>query len=235
MNPKVRKNIAIILARKNSKRIKNKNLIRIDGKPLIEHSINCAKESKLIDDIFVSSDSEEVKKICEKLEVNFINRSKRLSGDFIHSDEVLVDVIKKLNKNIKINLVIFLQPTSPLRPQKILDKAIAFFKKNKADSLFSSTLFKNHIWSQNSILKAINYNYKKRTFEQEKNNQFNENGSFYIFKSSKFLKSKNRLFGKKIHFEIPYIYSFQIDEILDISIINFLFTLEKKNITNYKI
>lgn len=230
MISKTGKNIAIILARKNSKRIKNKNLIKINGKPLIEHSINCAKESEFIDDIYVSSDSKEVKMICEKLEVNFINRSKKLSGDFVHSEDVLVDVIKKLNKNIKINLVIFLQPTSPLRPKKILDKAIIFFKKTKADSLFSSTIFKNHIWSQNKILKAINYNFKKRTFEQEKNDQFNENGSFYIFQASKFMKYKNRLFGKKVHYEIPYIYSFQIDDILDIDIVNFLFTLEKKNV-----
>ena len=228
MKENLKKNIAIILARKNSKRIKNKNLVRIASIPLIEHSIKAAKDSKLIDDIYVSSDCKDVKKICKKLNVNYILRPKKLAGDLIHSDEVLVDVIKNIKKNLDINLVIFLQPTSPLRPNKVLDKSIMFFNRKKGDSLFSSTLFKNNIWMQDKNLRSINYDYKNRQFEQEKKNQFNENGSFYIFKADKFLKFKNRLFGKIIHYQIPYIYSFQIDETLDIDLVNYLFNIRYK-------
>ena len=81
---------------------------------------------------------------------------------------------------------------------------------------------------QSDKLRPINYDFKKRKFEQEKNNEFNENGSFYIFKADKFLKFKNRLFGNKVHYKIPYIYSFQIDDYLDIDIVNFLFTIKNK-------
>ncbi len=224
MNKKI---ISIILARKNSKRIKNKNMVLVNKLPLVLHSINCAKESKFIKDIYVSSDSNEINKICKTNNVSFIKRSKKLSGDKIHSDEVLFDVIDKLFIKSKFDLVVFLQPTSPLRPKNVLDKAIKYFIENKADSLFSSTLFKNHIWTQNNYLKPINYDYKNRQFEQEKYNQFNENGSFYIFNARKFLKYKNRLFGRKTHYEIPYLYSFQIDEKIDVDLLNFLFTIKK--------
>jgi CMP-N,N'-diacetyllegionaminic acid synthase len=229
MSRKPSKNVAIILARKNSKRIKNKNIVNINGIPLVEHSIVAAKESSLIDEIYVSSDCNKIKKICIDKKVNFILRSTKLSTDYVHSEEVLLDVIGKINTEQNINLVVFLQPTSPLRPKKILDKAITFFNKKKADSLFSSTIFKNHIWMNKEKIKPINYNYKNRQFEQEKkSSQYNENGSFYIFRAKKFLKYKNRLFGKITHFEIPYIYSFQLDEKIDIDIINSLFKITAK-------
>ena len=64
--------------------------------------------------------------------------------------------------------------------------------------------------------------------KKKKSSQYNENGSFYIFSAKKFLKYKNRLFGKITHFEIPYIYSFQLDEKIDIDIINSLFKITAK-------
>jgi len=220
--------IAVILARKNSKRIKNKNIIKIDGIPMIEHSINCALESKLIDEVYVSSDSNYIKSICKKKNINFINRPKFLAGDKVHSEQVIRHLILNLNKKQINKTVVFLQPTSPLRPKNVLDKALKLFFKKNADSLFSSTIFKNHIWSKNKNLKAINYKFKKRQFDQEKNNQINENGSFYIFDADKFLKFKNRLFGKIINYDLPYIYSFQVDEKVDALIINYLFLQKKK-------
>ena len=225
---KEKKIIAIILARKNSKRIKNKNIMKIAGIPLIEHSINSALESNFIDEVYVSSDSDKIKKICSKKNVNFIKRPKYLAGDNVHSEEVLENLILKINKIDKIDIVVFIQPTSPLRPVNVFDNAIKFFLKKRVDSLFSSTIFKNHIWSKLNKLKPINYNFKNRKFDQQKNNQLNENGSFYIFKADKFLKFRNRLFGKIINYEIDYQYSFQVDEIIDASIIDYLFLIEKK-------
>lgn len=228
MVDKEKKIIAIILARKHSKRIKNKNIMKIAGIPMIEHSINSALESNYINDIYVSSDSDKIKKICSKKNVNFVKRPKYLAGDNIHSEEVIRNVILKLNKKNEINLIVFIQPTSPFRPKNIFDNAIKFFLKESADSLFSSTIFKNHIWSKLNKLKPLNYNFKNRKFDQQKNNQLNENGSFYIFKADKFLKYKNRLFGKIINYDLDYKYSFQIDENIDASIINYLFLNENK-------
>ncbi len=223
-----KKIIAIILARKKSKRIKNKNIMKIAGIPMIEHSINSALESNYINDIYVSSDSDKIKKICLKKNVNFIKRPKYLAGDNVHSEEVIENLILKLNRKDKIKIVVFIQPTSPFRPKNIFDNAIKFFLQERADSLFSSTIFKNHIWSKINKLKPINYNFKQRKFDQQKNNQLNENGSFYIFKADKFLKFKNRLFGKITNYNLDYKYSFQVDENIDASIIDYLFLNKKK-------
>ena len=219
-------NIVIILARKKSKRIKNKNLIKIFKKSLICHSIETALESKLINSIYVSSDSEEIEKITKKYKINFIKRPSKLCSSTSTSEDALEHAIKIIQKKINLDNIVFLQPTSPLRPKNIIDLSLKYFYNKKADSLFSSSLFVNHIWEkdQNS-LKPINYNYKKRQREQDKKNQFNENGSFYIFNSKKFLKYKNRLFGKIINYDIDTKFSYQLDEKRDINIIEALFKL----------
>ena len=62
-----KKVLAIIPARGNSKSIKLKNIVNLNGKPLIQYTINAAKRSKQIDDLIVSTDNKKIKKICEKL------------------------------------------------------------------------------------------------------------------------------------------------------------------------
>ena len=67
-----------------------------------------------------------------------------------------------------------------------------------------------------------NYNYKKRKRRQDIENFYLENGSFYIFKSNKFLKNKNRLFGKIGNFEMVNKSMFQLDDLIDLKIIKLL-------------
>lgn len=215
--------IGIILARKNSKRIKNKNLVKINNKTLISYSINCLKESKLIDHIFISSDCKEIKKITKKNNINFIDRPKYLCKDNSTSEKALLHSLSLISKKLLIDTVVFLQPTSPNRPTGIIDFAIKKFYFKKADSLFSSSNFVNHIWEKkNNKLTPINYNYKKRKMDQTKKSQINENGSFYIFDSKKFMIYKNRLFGKIVDYEIDTKYSYQVDEKEDILILSSL-------------
>ena len=78
----LKRNLIIIPARKGSKRIKNKNLIKILNKPLITWTINYAKKIKKKNyNIVVTSDCEKIKKICKKEKIFFLNRPKKISGD----------------------------------------------------------------------------------------------------------------------------------------------------------
>lgn len=220
--------IGIILARKNSKRIKNKNLVILNNKAMIRYSIESLKESKLLKNIFVSSDCREIKKISKKYNVNFIDRPKNLCKDNSTSEKALEHSISLIQKKISIDTVVFLQPTSPYRPSGVIDRALKRFYLKKADSLFSSSNFVNHIWERkNNKLKPINYNFKKRKMDQAKKSQINENGSFYIFDSKKFMIYKNRLFGKILDFEIETKYSYQVDEKEDVLILNSLLKKSK--------
>ena len=89
--------ICIIPARSGSKRIKNKNIIKINGIPLIGLTIKIAKKSKLFKRIVVSTDSIKVAEIARKYgaEVPFL-RSAKLSDDFTPTYKVLIDCIKKI-------------------------------------------------------------------------------------------------------------------------------------------
>ena len=125
------KNICIILARKNSKRIKNKNIKSFCGKPLIYYSINLAKKSKLFERIIVSTDSLKIKKIAEKYsaEVPFL-RNKKLSNDYASTKEVLNDVVDKISARHEYN-IFCIYCTAPLLIEKDLINALKIFKNSK--------------------------------------------------------------------------------------------------------
>ena len=119
--------VAIIPARSGSKGLINKNIRKINKKPLIYYVINDAKKSNLIDRIVVSTDSKKIKNISEKLgaEVPFL-RSKKLSGDKVPSNPVIKDALIKLEKiyNKKIDIVVYLQATEIFRENWMIDKCV---------------------------------------------------------------------------------------------------------------
>ena len=80
--------MAIIPARGGSKGIKNKNLILIAGKPLVEYSIECAKKSKYVNSIYLSSDSDQILNIGIKHKVNIIKRPSSLATDEASTEDV---------------------------------------------------------------------------------------------------------------------------------------------------
>ena len=135
---KEKKIVAIIPARKGSKGIKNKNIIKLNNKPLISFSIDYAKNSKLIDRVFVSTDGNKISNIAKKYGAEIIKRPKKISGDKSSSDEAIIHSIKYIQEklNYKFDIVVFLQPTTPLRQLGELDKAIKYFEKKNSIQYF---------------------------------------------------------------------------------------------------
>ena len=205
--------VAIILARGGSKGIPKKNIINFCGKPLINWSINQAKNSKYISSVWVSSDSDEILKIVKKENVGIIKRPKKISTDKSSSEIGWIHAINEIEKNQKIDIVVGLQATSPIRESKDLDKAIRKFKKNNADTMFScSKLDDFFTWEKKkSKYSSLNYDYKNRKRRQDVKKQYLENGSFYIFKPEIIKKIKNRLGGKIEIIEQEFWKSFEID------------------------
>lgn len=211
--------VAVILARGGSKGIKNKNIIKINGKPLIYWSIKACLNSKKINSVWLSSDNNQILKLAKKYGAKIIKRPKPISGDKSSSEKAWLHALKIIRKNHNVQTVVGVQPTSPLRPKRLFDEALNLFLKKKLDSLFSSEKISDHfIWKKTISKFVANYNYKNRPMRQSIKNHFLENGSFYIFDANKFLKKKCRLFGKIGTFEMKKIYSFQIDEKEDIQL-----------------
>lgn len=204
-----KKFLTIITARKSSKRLLNKNILDFCGKPLIFWTINCAKKIKYDNDIYVSSDCKTVKRISRENNVNFIQRPKKYANDRIMPDAAILHAYKTINKHY--DFIIFLQPTSPLRESKDIERAIEIILKNNADSLLSVKTSNKFIWKQNKkYFYPINYDFLDRPRTQEFKN-FEENGSIYVFKPKILLKNKVRLGGKITAFKMDSWKSLDID------------------------
>jgi CMP-N-acetylneuraminic acid synthetase len=147
--------LAIIPARKGSKRIPNKNILPINGKPMIEHTIDAAIESKYIDTIVINSDCDTIKEItrkyqenCKSKEIIFMQRPEWLAGDMITTQAVVDDVLKTYKNDI--NLV--LQVTSPLRNAEWIDKCIELFLKEHFESVFTVKEVFPHVYCPNGAI-----------------------------------------------------------------------------------
>lgn len=222
-----KKIISIILARKNSKGIKNKNLTTVNGKPLLYWSVINSIKSKLIYKTFVSSNSSKILSYAQKLGAETIVRPYKYSKSNTSSEKSLIHAINYLLK-IKINFktIVFIQPTSPIREKKDFDKAIKLFNTKKLDSLFSANKTNDtNFWFIKYKKPHANYDYKNRKMRQNMSQKYLENGSFYIFDKDKFLKEKCRLFGRIGFYLTNKCNSFQIDDPEDIKIINSIFKL----------
>jgi len=222
---KEKKIIAIIPARGGSKGIHKKNLTLVNNKPLIFWSINHALNSKLIDEIWVSSDSKEILEYASACGAKSILRPKGISDDFATSEDAWIHAINEIESSgADIDLVIGMQATSPIRESGDINNAIIQFKQENLDSLFSSTHYgENFHWKkseENNELQSCNYDYKSRDRRQDIEPKFLESGSFYIFKPEGIKKYNNRLFGKIGYYLMSKRTMFQIDEVEDIEICN---------------
>ena len=129
-------NIAIIIARLGSKRIKNKNIKFFFGKPVIAYSIINALNSKIFNRVIVSTESKKISNISKFFgaEVPF-KRPKKLADNKTSTICVIQHAIKKLSlKNIYINICC-IYPVAPLLSTKLLIKSYRKFKKLNADFL----------------------------------------------------------------------------------------------------
>ena len=131
-----------ICARAGSNRIKNKNMVPIAGKPLIQYTIDIAKKWGRAKRIVCSTDSEEIAHVAKAngVEVPFY-RPKELASDTAGKVSVIRHTLKKCEEiyNEKFDLVVDLDVTSPLRTTRDLDKCLELFEKKKPDVVFSVT------------------------------------------------------------------------------------------------
>ena len=181
--------IAIIPARGNSKRLPNKNILLLDGIPLLAHSILFAKaNSQIIDEIYVSTDNLNIKEIALQYGAKVIDRPTAISGDLEPTVSAMQHVLKTLNDQTIANVVL-LQPTNPLRPQNLLIDCYKKFLELKTDSLFTVSLNQQK-FGKITNNKFIPFNYKIGQRSQDLEPLYYENGLLYISKSKLILEDK---------------------------------------------
>lgn len=231
---KSKKIIALIPARGGSKGLPKKNILPLLGKPLIAWTIEQALLSKYIDKILVSTDDEKIAQISRKYgaEVPFI-RPNKIATDKATGMQVVFHALKWLEKhNECYDLIILLQPTSPLRVNKDIDKAVQLLFTKNARAIVSVCETYHHPWWSNRLPKDLNMKSFISPEILNKRRQdlpvfYQLNGAIYLADTN-YLHQYNGFFGPNTFaYKMPKERSIDIDLDVDFKLAALL--LEDKN------
>jgi CMP-N,N'-diacetyllegionaminic acid synthase len=201
----------LILARGGSKGIPNKNIVDINGKPLLQYTVEAAKESNA-NDVWISTDCPKITQIAVQNEAKVIMRPYNISGDKSKSEEALLHFAEKIN----FDILVFIQPTSPLLLPQDINNGLNMM--SIYDSVFS--VYKEHWiprWNLNYT--TDNWDINNKPMRQEMPEKYVENGALYITTRKALLNSRCRYSGRIGILEMPLSRSFQIDTYDDLDLI----------------
>ena len=228
--------ISVIPARKGSKGIKNKNILKIFRKKLVEYTFEAAKKSKVKNN-FVLTDSEKIKKISKKYKINSTYiRPKILSKDKTSLSETLYDFyLWTKRKNFFFDYLIVLQPTSPLRDHNDINKSINIIKKNKTKSLFSISSSIEHPYETIKIKGKKSWQYilkNAKNYTRRQDFDFNSyfiNGAIYIIHRD--LVKNNKISNVDNHslYLMPKNKSLEINDMEEVKIIDSIIRFKKND------
>ena len=230
--------LGTICARAGSKGLKNKNLINLNGIPLICHSINHALKSKIFNDIVVSTDSSKIEKIALKKGIKSVGkRPNYLSNDSSSKIDVIRHAVTKYEKlqKQKVDIIIDLDVTSPLRNVGDILKAFLIFKSKNSSNLITLCESKKNPYFNMVEINQNKISLVKKTYPNVHSRQkapkvYEMNASIYIWKKS-CLFSNLPLFNKNTsYYEMPFKRSIDIDSKLDFELVKFFL---KKNTKKY--
>ncbi len=232
-----KKILAVIPARIGSKGLKKKNIKNLNGHPLIAWTISAAKKSKLIDDIIISSDNENILKISKKYIKEFLYlRPSYLGKDHIKNSDVCLDSCNYMSQYYKkvYDYIILLQPTVPFRLDNEIDRAIKKFNKFNFEYLINIKEQDYPPWwmfklTKNKIKPIFNFK-NKEVFKLRRQNFgdiYKPSGSLYITKFKNLQKNKVMTSSTNCGFyKVNFESSFNID---DINHFNLAEAFAKKN------
>ena len=216
--------LTIIPARGGSKGIKNKNIKKLCGYPLIAWTILTAKKSKYIKQIVVSTDSKKIANVSRKYgaTVPFI-RPKKYATDKASSFSILKHAINFFNsKNINFDYVILLEPTSPLRQVEDIDNCIKKVLRKKIDTMVSVTKvicqhprFIYSINKKNILVPYITNNDNLYMRRQDIDPLYYLEGSIYLSRIKTLMEKKTFYHNKTVAYKIEKWKSLEIDDIDD--------------------
>ena len=207
--------IAVVPARGGSKGIPKKNIRLMNGKPLISYAISTAKRSRYITNVVVSTDSSEIADVARLYGADIVERGEELSSDLVTLDPVIYHAKCRMEKKsgAKFDIVITMQPTSPLLCVETLDSAIEQFIRSGVDTMISVVNHPHLSWGRDDA-GAIVPQYKERKNRQELPPQYMETGAFVIAKDS--VVTENTRIGKSVSvFEVDEKESIDIDNAND--------------------
>jgi CMP-N,N'-diacetyllegionaminic acid synthase len=217
--------LAIIPARGGSKGLPGKNIIDFCGRPLIAWTIEAAKNSRYVDRLILSTDDPGIAEVCRQhdCEVPYM-RPQNLATDSASSLEVVIHAIQNLPD---YDIILLLQPTSPLRTSTHIDEALAVFVDKKAENCISVTrVSENPHW-----MFKLDEGLRLRKFvearslvqrRQDLEPLYIPNGAIYIIKSELVEKSQSLILDNAVAYEMDSETSVDIDTEIDLQVAKIL-------------
>lgn len=222
--------LALIPARGGSKRLPNKNILPLNGKPLIQHTLEVAVASKYIDRVILSTESEDIQDVARNVsgvDIPF-TRPAHLAEDLTQAIDVHMHVFNWLEEHEGLLLedICILLPTSPLRLSSDIDKAIDLYYESDADVVVSVARAKPLSWHLNMDDESKNLSplIKEDPRQAILNHQEMPtppvylNGSVYVLNVPKYKETKAYFGCKTFGYEMPWSRSIDIDEKEDFEI-----------------
>lgn len=220
--------LAIIPARSGSKGLKDKNIRKLNGRPMIAYTIEAAQKSGVFKDILVSTDSEEYAEIARKYGayVPFL-RSEKSSSDKASTNEVIEEVLMQLEGMGKIyDEIMILQPTSPLRDENDIKEAAELFRNKNANCVVSmcecehSPLLSRKLNDENNLDGFLSD--LKILRRQDMGAYYRLNGAIYMLNVNYFLKYKDFYKKDSYAYIMDKFKSVDIDDIFDFKFAEFI-------------
>jgi len=230
--------LAIIPARGGSKGVPRKNVIEINGNPLISYTISAALKASLITDIVVSTDDPEIAEISRKLgaQVPFM-RPLDLASDQAQSAPVIEHALFFMEKikDFKYDAILMLQPTSPLRTSQHIEESLNLFKSKECDSVVSVTsVGGNHPFRMKRLINNQLVNYIDQGFWNMKPRQslpdvYIRNGAIYLISREVFIQQRQLIGNNCLGYVMSDSDSTNIDSPIDLKIAELLLKEKSEN------
>ena len=227
--------IAIIPARRGSKGLPNKNILKLSGIPLIAHTIIAAKKSDCFKRIIVSSDCDEICNIAEKYGALSVKRPSEISGDNALTVDAVIHACNffKCKSN---DIVVLLQPTSPMRTCDDIKQSITLFNsKKKIASVISVNEARHHPYKSlivnDKYLEPLRNITDLSSPRQILPRVYNQNGAIYISKYNELLEKKQFYIKPSFPYVMKPINSIDIDTESDFDFCQYIFNKRQDNAT----
>lgn len=225
--------VGIVPARGGSKGLPRKNLIVLAGQPLILYTLRSGSGSRMVDRLLVSTDDEEIAEVVAGTGVEVMVRDPALGADDTPTADVVRDVLRRLaDGGDTYEIVVLLQPTSPLRSAADIDGAVRLLIEGGADSVVTVTRVEDaHPARMYRELDGLLVPYAEESRSRRRQDLepvFHRNGAVYATWVERFLADDSLTAGRLVKYEMPRGRSVNIDDRVDLALAAALLAMEEK-------
>lgn len=189
--------VAVIPARGGSKGVPGKNLRPVGGVPLIVRAVRAALGVPAIDQVVVSTDHDGIALAALGAGARVIDRPADLAGDAVGSEPALLHALETLRCDTAVDVLVFIQATSPFIDTDALARAVADVVSGARDSVFSAVPTHVFLWTDSDGgATGVNHDAAVRLRRQDREPQWAETGAFYVLAAEGFRAARHRFFGR---------------------------------------